>query len=422
MFNALPAKSCYLKLVYSLLFIVSGLLIDTYAQGQGKTIITGTVSDAKTGEPLTGANVILDKSTVGTITGANGNYRIETANPSEKINFSFIGYDSQSRPVEKGKSQVINVSLNLSSIAIDEVVVKPARQSYRNKNNPAVELIDRVIEKKDSNRKERFDFLKYRQYEKVQFAFSNISQGFEQSPVFKKFSFIFENVDTTKRIGNKILPFFIREDLSDHYYRRDPEAKKEITVAAKTIDLNQYLDNKGVSAQLDYLYQNINIYDNEILFLTNKFLSPIAKSAPVFYRFYITDTLLVNDTKCVRLFFEPRNKSDFLFHGYLYITLDTSYAIRKIDIGINKNTNIDWVQNISITQDFENHGEYGWLLSKEEIAIDFGIVKNSLGVYGQRTISYNNYQIDEPIDDMFSLVRRKWITLIRCLILWGTGH
>ena len=79
--------------------------------------------------------------------------------------------------------------------------------------------------------------------------------------------------------------------------------------------------------------------------------------------------------------------------------MDTSYAVRKIDIGINKAINIDWVQDISITQDFEKFGQKAWLLSKEEISIDFGVVKNSLGLYGQRTISYKGYKINEPISE-----------------------
>ncbi len=392
--RSMPLKQLYTILL--ILILCPGL--KAIAQVQSRTIVTGVVKDAKTGDPLVGANVVMEKSTIGTITDSQGRYRIETSNPSANIICSFIGYDSQVHPVHKGRAQAININLNQSSIAIDEVVVKPARRAYRNKNNPAVELIEKVVEKKDENRKERFDFLEYRQYEKVQFAFSNVSDKFERNGLFKNYNFIFDNIDTTKRIGNKILPFFIREDLSEHYYRRDPEAKKEVTIASKTINLNQYLDNKGVAANLDYLYQNINIYDNEIMFLTNKFLSPISKSAPAFYRYYITDTLMVSDTKCISLFFEPRNKSDFLFHGYLYITLDTSYAVRKIDIGINKNTNIDWVQSISVTQDFSNHGSFGWLLSKEEIAIDFGIMKNTLGLYGQRTLVYDNYRIDDPID------------------------
>jgi hypothetical protein len=99
------------------------------------------------------------------------------------------------------------------------------------------------------------------------------------------------------------------------------------------------------------------------------------------------------------LFFEPRNKSDYLFHGYLYITLDSSFAVRKIDMGLNKNINVDWVQDITITQDFEQFGHKTWLLAKDEISIDFGLAKNSMGLYGQRTITYKDYKINEPIDN-----------------------
>ena len=386
--------------LYSLLFfaLLSSFQY-SYSQKSDKTVVNGLVVDAKTGQPLTGTNVFFEKTTIGTITDNQGKYRIETLIPSDKIVFSFIGYETESRIVSKGEDQTINISLKLSSITLDEVKVNSGKKSYKNKNNPAVELIQKVIDNKDLNRKEKYDYLEYKKYEKIQFALSNVTEKFKERNLFGKFRIIFDNIDTTKRVGHNTLPLFIKESLSDHYYRKDPEATKEVIRAQKTINLDEYLDNKGVSANLDYLYQNINIYDNEILFLTNKFLSPIAKSAPVFYRYYIIDTLSVNDIKCVRLFFEPRNKSDFLFHGYLYITLDSNFAVRKIDMGINKNINIDWIQDITITQDFEQFEQKGWLLSKDEISIDFGILKNSMGLFGERTLSYRDYKINEPIDE-----------------------
>ena len=165
------------------------------------------------------------------------------------------------------------------------------------------------------------------------------------------------------------------------------------------MNLDNYFDNNGITAKLNYLYQNINIYDNEILFLKNKFVSPIAKLAPLFYKFYIIDTLSVEDFKCIRLFFEPLNKSDFLFRGYLYIMPDKNYAVRKIDMWINRSINIDWIQNVTITQDFEQFEDKGWLLSKDETAIDFGVLRNSMDLLGERTISSSDYKINEPIDD-----------------------
>jgi hypothetical protein len=389
-------RDCLISLYILLTFT---FCLTSSSQVSEKTIIKGLVIDALTGFPLPYVSVLLKGTNVGTLTDNSGRYRIETNVQATTIAFSFIGYQTESRNIINGKDQTYDIRLALSSITLDEVIVKPEKKEYKNKNNPAVELIEKVVAKKDENRPEAYNFLEYKKYEKIQFALSNISENFKKNYSSGKFGFVFNNIDTTKRIGNDVLPMFIKESLSNYYYKKNPEATKEILVAEKTINLDEYINNKGASAYLNYLYQNINIYDNEILFLTNKFLSPIAKTAPLFYRYYIIDTLPVTNIKCIRLFFEPRNKSDFLFHGNLYITMDSSYAVRKIDIGINKAINIDWVQDISITQDFDKFGQNAWLLSKEEISIDFGIVKNSMGLYGQRTISFRDYKIDEPISD-----------------------
>ena len=182
---------------------------------------------------------------------------------------------------------------------------------------------------------------------------SNISDKFENLRTFSKFHFIFDNVDSSRIDGKDDLPMFIKEKQSSCFFRRNPKAEKEIIHAEKTIDFNEYIDSKGLTSNINYLYQNIDIYNNEIFFMSNKFLSPVAVTAPVLYRFYIQDTALVENVRCIKLFFEPRNPSDFLFHGFLYITDDSTYAIRKIDMSFNKKINIDWIKDVRIIQDFK---------------------------------------------------------------------
>ena len=323
-------KSSGLLYLYSTLLFTFVVCMDSLSQISEKTVIHGVVVDAKTGLPLAGTSVFLEKTTVGTIADAEGKYRIETSVKADNIKFSFLGYNTEVRSISNGTDQSINIRLRLTSINLDEVKINAQKkEKYKNKNNPAVELIAKVIENKDLNRKEKYSFLQYKQYEKVQFALSNVTDKFKQGSLFGKFRFLFENIDTTKRIGKSVLPLYIKESISDHYYRKEPEATKEIIRAEKTNNLDENIDNKGVSANIDFLYQNINIYNNEIFFLTNKFVSPIANLAPEFYRYFIIDTLSVNNMRCIRLFFEPRNKADFLFHGYLYITFDGNYAVQK---------------------------------------------------------------------------------------------
>jgi len=390
------------RLKYSFLlfvFLFSGILINSYSQTNVKTIIKGSIVDAKTGEALPFISVFLQNTTIGTVTDYAGNYSLETTVNAGTIVFSSLGYTNESRSLSIGKTQIINIKLNPTTYSIDEVVVRPPRRNYSNKNNPAVELIDKVIAKKSENRKEGSDYLQYDKYEKIQFALANFSQRFKEHGVLKKFQFVFNNIDTTKQEGKEILPMFIKETLSRCYYRKNPVGNKEIIHGEKTINFDEYIDNKGVAANLRYLYQNINIYDNDVMFMTNKFLSPIANGAPLFYRYFIIDTMLVDNVNCFKLLFEPRNRSDFLFEGYLYVTQDSSFAIKKVDMGLNNHTNVDWIKDVKIVQDFVKVQKKSWMLSKDEISMNFGITKNSLGLFGQRTVSYADYTINEAIPD-----------------------
>jgi hypothetical protein len=387
----------YIFLIY--IFLTNFFLLNCYSQQLEKTLIRGTVLDAKTGEPLPFVSVILKNTTVGTVTDITGKYMIETTVRAGTVAYSFIGFETESRPVSYGKYQEINIKLKESSISLGEVIVKPKRQSYSNKNNPAVELIKKVIDKKAENRVEGFDFSIYDKYEKVQFALSKLSEKDRQSFLFKKYQFLFDNLDTSKQKGMMVLPFFMKETLSTCYYRKSPTANKEVIHGEKTINFDEYLDNKGVSAYLNYLYQNIDIYDNNILFLTNKFLSPIALTAPLFYKYYIIDTVHLNDVECIRLFFDARNKADFLFQGFLYITQDSAYAVRKVDMNLNNGINIDWIKNVKIVQDFVQTQKKRWMLTRDDISINFEINEKIKGLYGERTVSYTNWLLNQSIND-----------------------
>ena len=384
-----------------LIYYITGIygITDCYSQNSSNTIIKGTVIDAKTREPLPFVSVALENTSTGTVTDSKGNYNIVTIATSYRVNFSFIGYETESRIIYPGKTQTINIELNPSDIELGEVVVKPEKKPYKNKGNPAVDLINKVIDNKAINRMEGLDYYKYSKYEKIVLSLSNLPEGFRQPKSFSKFQFLLDNVDTTRKDGRKNIPMYIKETQSDYFFRKSPKADKEIIRAEKTIKLDEYIDNKGLSANIKYLYQDIDIYDNEIFFLSNKFLSPVSATAPIMYRYYILDTSMVDNVKCFKMFFEPRNPADFLFHGFLFITSDSSYAIKKIDMSFNKGINIDWVNDARIIQDFEKIHDKGWVLIKDDVSVDFGISQNILGMFGQKEVYYNNYSINETIAD-----------------------
>jgi len=382
------------------LFLIGIGTINLYGQQPAsKMLVSGVVVDAKSGTPLDLAYVIIEGTSQGVSTDQNGHFSITTDRKNISLKISRLGYSDANIKVLNNKSENLRIELVPVDIELNTVVVKANKIKYKNKNNPAVSLIDSVVAYRDKNRVASFDYLQYEKYEKIQFALSNVSEDFKKSAVLKDISFIFENPDTTKQAGKEVLPMYIKETLSDYYYRKTPKAENTIVKADKMANFEGYLDNKGISAYLNHLYQDIDIYSPNITFLTNQFLSPIANTAPLFYRYYIQDTLDIDGTKCIKLFFSPRNKTDMLFQGFMYITMDGSYAVKRIDMGVNKNINLNWVKDVNIAQEFVKTVDEGWVKSLDELSVDFGFNQRGMGIFGQRSVSYRNFVINLPIDD-----------------------
>ncbi len=196
-----------------------------------------------------------------------------------------------------------------------------------------------------------------------------------------------------------MLPIFLDEKLSQYYYRKDPEKESRVTLGEKTVNFGQDIDNEGINAYFKNIYYKVDIYSNDILLMTRNFLSPIANSAPVFYKYFITDTITENDVKLVELTFVPRNPNDVLFEGKLYITLDGNYAVQKAELTINKNINLNFVKSLRIGLEFEQNSDGRYHLSKSRTLADFGLTNRGLSVFGMRVITYKNYLINKPEPD-----------------------
>ncbi len=389
-----------LKKIVNYCFVVMLLLLSGKSVFAQITVVKGTIKDTKTAEPIAFATVFFDESSVGTTSDANGNYLLETNELSyTKLKVLAMGYVPLSKEVIAGTTQMINFKLTVDAKQLNEVVVKGQKSKYRNKDNPAVELIRKVIEHKSQNRKEGFDYYEYEKYEKLQFALSNVTDKFKSRKAFKKFQFVFENLDTTKLQGKPVLPVYMSESLSEVYYRKSPSEKKEIVKGKKTVAFEGYLNDQGTETYTKYLYQDINIYDNNITMLTNQFISPIANLSPTFYKFFIADTIVEKATKYIKLDFVPRNHADFLFQGSMYIAMDSSYAVSKIDMTVNKDINLNWVKELKIVQEFEKNPDYGYTLVNDEFSADFGLDKGKMGLYGQRIVSYKKYLVNHPRPD-----------------------
>jgi hypothetical protein len=370
----------------------------------GQTSITGRVTDAATGQPIPFITIVITGTSLGTSTDNNGNYILMFSGHYSHIKFSYIGYQSVTRTIKPGQDNLLDIKLHRDQQQLKEVVVRSSkRQKYRNKGNPAVELIQKVINHKEDNRNQSSDYLQYDQYERIEMSFFNLSQHFLDKGFFSKYKFM---IDTTQVIEGKkqpSVPLFISEKLSQIYYRKKPEKSIQIITGQKDINILKFIDTVGVTIYLNRLYgENIDLYSNNIFVLTNQFLSPIANHSPDFYKFFITDTIKVNNEELIELSFTPRNKGDLLFEGKLLVTMDGHYAVKSCELNVNSHINLNFLRSFNTTLDFEHYPDGRYYLSKSDVKADFGISKGKgTSVFGERTVVFSNYKLNSPLPTSF---------------------
>lgn len=363
------------------------------------TSIKGTVTDAKTGETLPFVSILIPGTTMGTASDADGKYAMTLREDYKTVKFTYVGYLSVEKPITPGIDQVINVKMAVDASMLKEVTIK-GRGRYRNKDNPAVQLIREVIAHKDQNKMAASDFVEYEQYEKISFALSNLSDNFKEKRIFKNYQFLFEDQDSTAMGGKNMLPAYIQEKLSQIYFRKNPYTKKQWVLANRRAEFDaKFVDNDGLSAYFNRLYEDVNLYENDISIATNLLLSPIANSAPTFYKFFIRDTIKTENPWLVELGFVPRNKTDMLFEGKLYITLDGNYGVQNAYLTVNKDINLNFMRDLEARLEYEKGPDGRYHPIKTTLGMEFALGEKNAGFYGQRVVNFKNYTVNQSRPD-----------------------
>lgn len=380
-------------LLFTVLFLVA--YCNSFAQ---TTFVKGKIMDGLNDEPLIFATVNFTGTSIGVNTDLEGAFKLKTDTPVDSITVSYLGYRTKVLPIKRGQRQTLEVTLENESINIKEVEVVYDKK-YRNRNNPAVELIRRTIDQKENNRVQNIDFYELEKYERVMLGLSNVSEKFKKRRAFRQLQFLFENMDTTSIPGIEILPIYLKESLSDVFFRQKNEKKKEYILADTMVAFEGYVDNEGFNHYIDNLYQNVDIFDNNIAILNQQFLSPIANSAPTFYKYFIQDTLTIEGIECIELFFAPKNKQDVLFQGFLYIAYLDNHNIKKVEMSINPKININFVRSLTLNQEFEKVDSQQYFQIVDEFSADFGVFSKGMGIYGKRLVSNKDILLHQQRPD-----------------------
>ncbi|KAA6341258.1 hypothetical protein EZS27_010914 [termite gut metagenome] len=371
---------------------------ETFAQ------LKGIVTDSITGDPLIYVSIYYEGKGVGCTTDAKGMYQIETRTEWNKITFSAVGYITKVITVSP-QTRILNVQLTASDILLNEIVIKPQKERYSRKNNPAIEFMRKVIASKSSKRLEENDFYQYDKYEKMKMSLNDVTPETLQKGIYKKLPFLKEQIEISPESQKYILPVSIKETASQYIYRKEPRGEKTLIRGINSTGIEDFLTTGDmVGTILTDIFTEINIYDNDIRLFDNRFVSPISSiSAISFYKFYLMDTIPVGKHEYIHLTFVPQNSQDFGFTGHLYVLNDSTYAVKRCTMNLPKNTGVNFVESLDIVQNYELTENGYWVLTDDDMVVDLSVVKEVQGIQVRRTTKYSNYTFTSIEPRLFRL-------------------
>ena len=389
-------KTKYIKSF--LLFLLLGCCISVSAQN-----IQGVVTDSLTNDPIPYLSVIYEGKGVGSITDNDGHYKVETRKGWNKLTFSAVGYVTKVVNIIPGVTKNLNVRMRPDDIMLDEVVVKPKREKYSRKNNPAVELMKKVIAHKNNNKLSENDYYQYNKYQKITMSLNDVTPEMLEKGMYKKMPFLKDQIELCEETNKFILPISVDETASQKIYRKHPKSEKTIIKGMSSTGVNElFATGDMLSTVLKDVFTDVNIYDNDIRLLQYPFISPISSSDAIsFYKFYIMDTTFVDKDKCFHLTFVPNNSQDFGFTGHLYVLADSSYTVKKCTMNLPKKSGVNFVDNMDIIQEFEQLPNGEWVLKTDDMIVEMTLMKIMQGFQIRRTTRYSDYAFDELPQQLF---------------------
>jgi hypothetical protein len=364
--------------------------------------VKGVVRDSVTGEALPFVSIVLaggNRTLQGGITDGQGFFSLPNASGATHLVISFLGYKTCRIPISS-----LEHSILLSPIAftINEVTVRPQRERYRRRGNPAVDLARQVIAHKESNRIEAKAYYSVSTYEKLSLAWDDFRPNLDKG-LLRRFSFLKNYTDTSALSGRPILTLSVRETLSEQYYRRSPHSVRKHIKGVRQEGIDQSIDQNGtLTANMREIFRPTDIFENDITILLNRFVSPLHSLIGIsYYHYYITDTTVVEGDSCATLSFVPANSEGYGFTGKMAVTLDGRYAVRQVQLNLSYRANINWVDQLRIEQHFRPTSDGTWALSEENTHISFVAIEGAPRIYAHQLRHYSDYSFSAVSDSLF---------------------
>ncbi|NRS88973.1 hypothetical protein HNQ02_001893 [Flavobacterium sp. 7E] len=376
------------KYIFLSLFLLMTIATSLF----GQTKVSGVILD-KDNLPIPFANVAFKGSSEGIVSNEDGRFYLESPSTYTVLTVSSVGFNDREINLLQAVSYNLKVKLGETE-TLNEVVIFTGKTSK--KDNPALDILRKIWERKRKNGLYQFDQYQMEKYEKVEFDMNTIDSAFMKNKLFKGMEFIFDHMDTSSVTGKTYLPIFINETLSEVYGNNKLKKVKEKLNANKN---SGFSDNQQILSFVKDLYSDYDIYNNHLTFFDKSFTSPLSKTGIDVYNYILRDSAYIDKKWCYNIVFYPRRKNELTFKGDFWVN-DTTYAIKKINMAVTRSANINWVKEIYIEQEFDVQNDSVFLLTRDYMMSDFALNKKegSKGVYGKRTTLYDSHKfnIEKP--------------------------
>lgn len=284
------------------------------------------------------------------------------------------------------------ISLVPKSNAMPDVVVERKRREYSAENNPAVKLIEKVLAN-HSRQKFRRDY-SYRKVEKQTIALANFDLNSKM--INRSFPFFRKYLIPSQLDSKQVLPLSVRETVSDMGYNAEKNEEHEIIRYRRHTGIEQNLDDGTMTQRLEDIFSKVDVKEEYISLLNNRFISPLSSHGRTFYKYYLTDTIVYRGEVCQVVDYYPFNTRDFCFRGRMFFTVDSLPRLMHNDMEIPAEINLNFVNKLRIVQDYAEVFPGITQVKREEMSMYFSLYYRLLSLYTQHERVYDQYEYLSP--------------------------
>ena len=375
------------------IYMMVVLLVALTQQMMAQQKISGRVIDVD-GFAVPYASVQYRGHRIAVSSDGEGRFSIEK-HEGWMLTVSALSYKTQTVKVD-ANTNFLEIKLKDDSRRLSEVVVKSKRGKYKRNDNPAVELMRRVIAAKKKTDLANHPYYQYDKYQKITLSLNDLSKEQLEGKFFSKRQYLLDQVEKSPYNGKLTLPVSVDETVSQHIYRKDPKSEKDIIKGQQTNGIGQVIQTGEIlSTTMKDVFTDVDIYDDYVRLLQYPFPSPIGRTAISFYHYYIEDTVYVERDLCYHLQFIPANSQDFGFRGELYVTADSTLHVKKCNLYMPHNSDVNWVKDMKIEQEFTRLDNGEWVLSKDDMVAEIHTNKVLQDLLVVRNTRLTDYSFDE---------------------------